>query len=293
MDQDPVLEIVRGAFTATVRPGLGGALVAFRRGGIDILKSGDVGSRDPLRMSSFPLVPYSNRIANGVFRWEGEQRRVPLNFGDHPHSLHGLGWQAEWEVAEHGDASIVLRHSHDGGPGWPWAYEAEQRVELGDDGLRATLSVTNRAADAGPFGLGFHPYFEAPPGTELKARLAKVWLADETCLPDRRAGGDWFGDWAEGASVHRDALIDHCFTGWDGTAEVIRPDLAAPVRLTASPELSNLHLYMPPGVRFFCAEPVSHMPDAINRTDTEPGERMQVLQPGETLSVWMRIELGA
>jgi aldose 1-epimerase len=48
---------------------------------------------------------------------------------------------------------------------------------------------------------------------------------------------------------------------------------------------------MPPGSSFFCAEPVSHMPDAINRSDADEGERMHVLQPGETLSVAMRIEL--
>ncbi len=284
-----ILELAFGDLTAGIRPGLGASLVSFRRRGADILRTGAQASDDPLMMSSFPLVPYSNRVAHGAFSWGGSQRRVPLNFGDHPHALHGLGWQAAWDVAEHAGASIVLRHAHDGGPGWPWKYEAEQRITLDERGLHASLSVTNRGNEPGPFGLGFHPYFEAPPGTRLKARLANVWLADETCIPSERARGDWFGEWSEGAPVARDSLIDHAFTGWDGHAEVIRPDIDCQVRLSASPELPNLHLYMPPGAAFFCAEPVSHMPDALNRAGAEKGERMHVLQPGETLSVWMRI----
>lgn len=283
------MQISSGDFTAAVRPELGGSLVSFRRAGVDILRAGE-GGTGPLDMASFALVPYANRIAHGRFDWAGSERRVPLNFGDHPHALHGLGWQAEWEVVEHEAARVVLRHVHDGGPGWPWAYEAEQEIIVSGRGLDARLSVTNRGDEAAPFGLGFHPYFEAPPGTLLRARVANVWLADETCVPERRVGGDWFGDWSEGASVRRDELIDHCFTGWDGSAEVVRPDLGS-IRLTASPELSNLHLYMPPGSSFFCAEPVSHMPDAINRVDANEGERMHVLQPGGTLSVAMRIEL--
>jgi aldose 1-epimerase len=241
-------------------------------------------------MASFPLVPYANRIAHGRFEWAGRELRVPLNFSDHPHALHALGWQAAWEVVEHEAERVLLRHGHHGGPGWPWAYDAEQQISLSKKGLEARLRVTNRGDEAAPFGLGFHPYFEAPPGTLLRTRVSNVWLADETCVPERRTGGDWFSDWSDGASVHRDELIDHCFTDWNGAAEVIRPDLGT-IRVTASPELSNLHLYMPPGSSFFCAEPVSHMPNAINRADADEGERMHVLEPGETLGVAMRIEI--
>ena len=284
------LRISHGDFTAGIRPKLGGSLVSFRRGPLDILRAGE-GGVGPLDMASFALVPYANRIAHGRFEWAGRERQVPLNFGDHPHALHGLAWQSTWEVAAQEPSTVLLRHSYDGGSGWSWAYEAERRISLDEMGLHATLSVTNRGDEAAPFGLGFHPYFEAPPGTQLRARVAHVWLADETCIPERRVSGNRFGDWSEGGSVHRDELIDHCFTGWNRTAEIIRPDFGT-ITLTASPELSNLHLYMPPGSAFFCAEPVSHMPDAINRPDADEGERMHVLQPGETLSVSMRIEVG-
>jgi aldose 1-epimerase len=242
--------------------------------------------------ANFALVPFANRIAHGTFAWAGVAHRIPLNFGDHPHALHGLGWQAAWNVESRSDHEAVLTHSNPGGNAWPWAYDAEQRLTLDEGGLTATLSVTSRAGEAAPIGLGFHPYFHAPLGTRLTASLASVWLAGETCIPTERAPADHFGDWSQGQSVARDILIDHAFSGWDGVAEVHRPDLAAPIRLTASGELSSLHLYMPPGEPFFCAEPVGNMPDALNRSEAGEGERMRSLAPGETLTVSMRIALG-
>ena len=292
LDDDGMLEIAVGSWTASVSPVVGGALASLRFGGVDILRPAARGSADPLQYSSFPLVPYCNRIAHGRFRWSGAEHELPLNFGDHPHTLHGLGWQDRWKVIERQPESIVLHHRHGGGPGWPWAYQAEQRIALGENGLSLELTVINLADERAPFSLGFHPYFEAPSGTILRTDVKNLWLADETCIPVQRVGGSHFGDWSKGDSVERNELIDHSFGGWSGLAEVVRPDLSQVIRLTASPELPNLHLYMPPGSSFFCAEPVSHMPDALNRPDADQGEGMQVLQPGETLTVWMRIEVG-
>ncbi len=286
-----VLNIGAGKWAASLLPDLGGALASLRFGDVDVLRPASAGVTDPLVASSFALVPYANRIAGGRFQFGGREYRVPLNFRDHPHALHGLGWQTRWEVADRSESSATLRHSHEGGSGWPWAYQAEQRVALSEEGLSASLSITNLADEPTPFSLGFHPYFEAPEGTLLKTSVSHVWLADETCIPERRVEGNWFGDWSTGQAVDREELIDHSFGGWDGSADVIRPDLPFLVRLTASPELRNLHLYMPPGERFFCAEPVGNMPDAPNRPDADESERLRVLQPGETLRASMEIRL--
>jgi aldose 1-epimerase len=52
------------------------------------------------------------------------------------------------------------------------------------------------------------------------------------------------------------------------------------LRLEAGPALRHLQVYTPPGQDFFCVEPVSHMPDAINH----PGHPMRVLAPGESFT---------
>ncbi|HEY0044127.1 MAG TPA: aldose 1-epimerase [Allosphingosinicella sp.] len=286
------LELRAGAWEAQLEPSLGGAVTTLRHEGTDILRPAPEGANHPLDAASFPLVPFANRIAHGRFAWAGTAHQIPLNFGEHPHALHGLGWQAAWTVESASPTQAVLTHSHPGGGAWPWPYDAEQRIVLDESGLSITLSVTNRAAEPAPVGLGFHPYFHAPQGTRLTASLESVWLADATCIPTGRAPADHFGDWSMGESVARAELIDHAFSGWDGDARIARPDLPAPIRLTASPELSTLHLYMPPGEPFFCAEPVGNMPDAPNRSEAGEGEAMRSLAPGEALAVSMRIAIG-
>ena len=49
---------------------------------------------DPLQFASFPLVPFSNRIADGRFEWDGEQIEIDPNFAPEPHAIHGVGWPA-------------------------------------------------------------------------------------------------------------------------------------------------------------------------------------------------------
>src|SRR5262245_27743880 len=54
--------------------------------------------RMPLDMSSFPLVPYSGRICDGRFSFQGRDIALPLNFLPEPHSIHGQGWLVPWKV---------------------------------------------------------------------------------------------------------------------------------------------------------------------------------------------------
>ena len=55
---------------------------------------------DPLTMASFPLVPFSNRIGGGRFRWDGADHRLPPSRLPDRHSIHGVGWRRAWRVAE-------------------------------------------------------------------------------------------------------------------------------------------------------------------------------------------------
>jgi aldose 1-epimerase len=60
------------------------------------------------------------------------------------------------------------------------------------------------------------------------------------------------------------------------------------VRMTAAPDFGFLHLYTPPGEVYFCAEPVSAIPNAVNQNDPA-AVGLRALAPGESASGWMRI----
>ncbi|MCW4462082.1 aldose 1-epimerase [Sphingomonas sp. BT-65] len=263
-------------------PALGGAIGALRHDGHDVLRPAPRGIADPLAAGCFPLVPYANRIAHGRFAFAGQEHQLPLNFGDHPHSLHGLGWQAAWTIAATGPDRATLAHTHDGGAGWPWAYRAEQRFTLAPERMRVELSLTNAADTPMPAGLGLHPYFPCDAETYLTFTAERVWLADETMLPTESAPAEAFGDWPATAPVAGTTLIDNAYDGWDGAAGIGQRWGGFAMRGEGA---RVLHLYRPPAADFFCVEPVSHLPDAINR------DGMDVLAPGATLRLAMTLSV--
>ncbi|MEO6218753.1 MAG: aldose 1-epimerase [Sphingomonas sp.] len=263
-------------------PALGGAIGALRYQGADILRPTPEGATDPLQSACFPLAPYANRIAGGRFSFGGRDLQLPLNFGDHPNSLHGTGWQRGWTATEAGTSKAVLALTHDGGDGWPWAWHAEQIFALDEAGLSVTLTLTNKSRERMPAGIGLHPYFAIQPGTKLRLNTERAWLTDDLQIPSEPVPADHFGDWASGASIAEAGFIDHSYEGWDGVATLDTGDRI--VRVTAE-GARDLHLYHPEGESFCCLEPVSHLPDAFN----QPDGVFDILAPGEARVLVMRV----
>lgn len=282
-DDDRII-LRAGALEAALSPSLGGALLWFAADGADLLRRTPDGATDPLETASFALVPYANRIAHGCFTFDGVTCQLPLNFGDHPHSLHGFGWQTGWTAIETSARHATLVHAHGGDAGWPWAYRAEQKVVLTESRLSMSLTISNEGERPMPAGLGFHPYFAADEATRLQFDAGSLWLSTPDMLPEREAPADALGDWSRAAAVLGDSLIDNVYGGWSGVARVERGD---GLNLVLTGEGAEwLHVYRPPDFAFFCLEPVSHMPDAINRGG------MAVVAPGQQMTVGMTIAVG-
>jgi aldose 1-epimerase len=281
-----MLALRSGGAVLDLLPEVGGAIARFAVGGIDILRPAPAGTHDVLQTGCFPLVPFANRIANGTFAFAGETIRLPRNFGDHPHALHGQGWQSAWTVRAQATGSAVLSFDHPAGD-WPWDYAAEQAFSLEPDALRIDLTVINRSARAMPLSLGFHPYFPRSPQTVIRAEVAGVWLADATCIPTAPAGPAHFLALSSDASLAGAPFVDHCHFGWRGSAIIDQPGRT--LHLSASPELAFLHLYVPQNAGFFCVEPVSAMPDAFNRNAPAALTGQRAIAPGDSLCATMSL----
>lgn len=271
-----MITLASGDTTLVVLPELGATIQRFRVDGVDVLRVGRPDLGDPLEMSSFPLVPWCNRIEHGRFEWNGRLVDVggtPLVGEDH--GLHGHGWLWKWDVAERHDDRLVVEYLHPAGR-WPWRYRARQELQVEDRRLTAILSVTNLSDTVMPTALGFHPYFERP--ARLTANVDGMWTGEDI-IPDHWEEHDSF----RGVQVDR-TEFDNTFTGWDGRAFI---DIQAG-RVELSSDLPFLHLFTPPGRGFFCAEPTGAAPGALNH-----GSRGGVeVAPGESLSTTMRLTLG-
>jgi aldose 1-epimerase len=271
-----MLALHAGDASVALAPELGGSILGWTRGGVPLLRHASpraVAPGDVQEMAAFPLVPYSNRIAHGRFDFAGGAYRLALNFGDSPHSIHGVGWQRAWRVTNVARDAATLTLSHASDAGWPFAFTAEQHFHLTATALHVALAITNRHTLPAPAGLGLHPFF--PRGTAtLCFHADAVWRNTADMLPSERTNvpPDW--DHSGGRAVG-DLALDNCFEGWDGSAVLTWADRR--ITIAATDCFRHLVVYTPPGQSYFCVEPVSHMNDAINRGG------MHVQEPGDTL----------
>jgi aldose 1-epimerase len=275
-----------GGLRLAFDPVLGGAITSLTHDGQDLLRPTPDGATDVLETACFPLVPYANRVADGRFSFGGRTAALSRNMAGQAHPLHGDGWRGAWQVEARGGDFATL-HFEPGTTEWPWRYRARQTFRLRPDGLTVELAVTNLDNAPGPFGVGFHPYFPHSATARLTACTTGVWRSSADLLPVELTPA---APWAGGAAVRTERLLDHCHTGWAGSARIDLGPGRPSLDLTASPDLRWLHVFAPPTEDFFCVEPVSHAPNAVNMADPQ-AHGVRVLAPGETLSAWMRLDL--
>jgi len=289
--------LAAGAARVVIAPLTGGAIASFALGGIDILRPTAPGSTDVRAHACYPLVPYSNRIANAQFAFAGHTFALARNFGDHPHSIHGVGWQRPWTVAARDatSARLVLEHTaaDEAARAWPWPFRATQSIALRGDETAATLVLRLTLANTGdaafPFGLGWHPFFVRRKASRLAFHADGVWQTDAARLPLALQPALPDGPFEPARDPGADT-IDNVFTDWEGAAMLDDGGRHVAATLLADRAASFLVVYAPQGAAFVALEPVTHMTDAFNhaaRGASHTGTR--TLGPGRAFSCTMEI----
>jgi aldose 1-epimerase len=197
---------------------------------------------------------------------------VPNSLTD-PLPIHGSAWQQPWQVVSKTPNDVVLQLDSTE----PFAYCARQRFHLDKGKLSIELSVTHLAEHAAWHGLGLHPYLPRSAGTRLQAKAGQVWLCDTTRLPTGLSAlpAEW--DFQQPKALPQ-TLVDNGFCNWDGHCLIQQPDLGYELECQATGSDYYL-LYCPPGLGFFCIEPVSH-PVNAHHLPSRPGLRL--LEQGQS-----------
>jgi aldose 1-epimerase len=275
-----VIELQAGPLRLALRPDLGGCVAGLWHGTQPVLHSFDPAQLSGPRPSAcFPLVPYSNRIGQRRFHWQGQDIELAANV-DEPNTLHGVGWQRPWEVLSADATQAELRYAHHADAFWPFDFEARQRFELTPQALRLRMSVRNTGERVQPLGFGWHPYFTKRPGCRLQARVSQRWEPDPTLLPVRRVAEDGL----DGDVTLMD--YDNVFEGWDGVALVSAP----PFSVRLSSDQPYLVVFAKAVRDHFCVEPVSHLNNAIQQADPE-AHGLRAVAPGQEIAGWMNLDI--
>lgn len=265
----------------TLAPATGGSIVNWtvRAGGQPLLRPSDahaISTGLPGKLGCYPLAPWSNRIAEGGFDNPGGWLALAPNSLTDPLPIHGSAWQQVWQVVSQAADEVVLEMACD----TPFAYRAEQRFGLENGELSITLRVTHLADKPAWHGLGLHPYLPRTAGTRLQAKASQVWMSDASKLPTGLAPvpPDW--DF-QALKPLPEGLVDNGFCHWDGHCLIEQPDLGYTLECQATGGDYFL-LYCPPGLGFFCIEPVSH-PVNAHHLPGRPG--LKLLAQGQSAAL--------
>jgi aldose 1-epimerase len=281
------LTLAHGADRCDILAHVGGSIGAWSVGGQPMLRAASaagIAARDPFRMASFPLVPYSNRIGNANFEWDGRHIALARNFPPEPHAIHGVGFERPWVCSARTADSVLLTLFHQPDENWPWAFEARQRITIADRELMLDLTAINLAPRPVPLGFGHHPYFPQS-GARLAFRARGVWLVGDDGLPSERVKPSGRFDFSQATPVDQ-AEVDHCFTGWTGPARIAWPGKPLELDVSGSWTLPSAVVCIRNGADGFCFEPVPHINNALNMPEREPA--MPIIAPGKAFSATVR-----
>lgn len=163
--------------------------------------------------------PWPNRLADGVYNWDGRKYQAPINEADRHTALHGLVDTQLWELTELSQTGVVLHLKIPAGEAYPSDVELTVEYNLDDDGLHTTVTATNSGHTSAPFGVCPHPYLlagDAPLNEWTLEVPAESFLevTEDRLLPVDLASVDGHSFDFRQAKVIGNIELDHAFTNF-------------------------------------------------------------------------------
>jgi aldose 1-epimerase len=249
--------------------------------------------------ASYLLVPWSNRIAAGRFRFRTRDYELRINSPDGT-AMHGVVKDYSWLVqrADRTRITAIFDAARSTGVNFPFAFSVWAEFALDGPRFVHRLSIRNDGRIPMPAGLGHHPYFQrglvsADDDVVLQIPCAAYFPADK-CIPTGPAAPvDARLDFRRARSIGSQ-FIDDCLTQRIVGEPVLfsYPRANIQVALDADELFRQFVMYAPVGKSFFAVEPVTNANDGFNLYDRGvAGSGVLVLEPGEEKTVSFALEV--
>lgn len=256
------------------------------------------------------LFPFPNRIRKGQFAWNGKNWQIPVDQVPNDgagHAIHGFCLDRPWRIIQQSAETVtgefrLSREAPDRFPWWPGDPQIRVQYSMQGAALLAEITVSNPGDEAFPWGFGTHGYFRVPLTSASRAADCTVFAPCqqlwelESCLPtgQRLPVPD---DINLADSPYFDTLkVDTVFTGVELEGQHLvcrildeRAGLLMEQRCHA--DFREIVAFTPPWSRSICLEPYTCVTDAINLQHQGINAGLQVLQPGQIWTGWIRLEV--
>ncbi|WP_053976185.1 aldose 1-epimerase [Mangrovimonas xylaniphaga] len=254
------------------------ALINLRTGGtLDVLElegAKIISNEGALPFASSVLFPFANRIAKGQYTFEGETYQLKKGAVDPNNAIHGLIYDKEFDIVNQEvtseKAMATLRYEQtEPQEGFPFLYAVELTYAVSNSELTLIVDVENIGAQAFPFTLGWHPYFESSNLGEshLLMDCKGKLKVDALMIPVEKEALQFPSELQIG-----EQQFDDCFLLGDTTVGFKTPDYHIAIATTSKE--NYLQVYTPPGRKAMAIEPQTGPANSFNS-----GMGLQTLQP--------------
>jgi aldose 1-epimerase len=232
--------------------------------------------------SSF-LFPFPGRTAGGNYEYRGIKYQLPSNESGRNNAIHGFIAEAPFKLIKQNlgdkEASIVFQFEYDGTyPGFPFPAQLNVTYKLSANQLEVKVSVINTGTSTFPFGLGWHPYFEAEnlTASTLKFDTSQQLTVDENQIPSGTKPNEFKTTIGE-QELDDGFILNGATVTFNSTLYDMQMNVEAK-------DHNYLQLYTPPKRTSIAIEPMTCEPNVLNS-----GNGLLELAPDESFE-W-RIQL--
>jgi len=246
--------------------------------------------------ASFLMVPWSNRIRDGQFRFNGTNYQLG-NLKSDGTAMHGDVRSREWtiEYADEREIRLSINSTEQQNVNFPFHFKAEVEYKLDEANFVTTLKLKSLDERDFPAGFGFHPYFVRGDNVQVKIpcdmnyemKHALPTTGIPQALPDEL-------DFRELRALD-EREIDDVFTSRidNQHAQIVYPDWNLQLNYHADDRFKHFILFTPIDKPFFALEPITNANDGFNLYDRGIAETgVFLLKPNQEKqgTTWLKIK---
>jgi len=239
------------------------------------------------------MIPFPNRIEDGVYTFRGARYTLPINFPSQHHAIHGLMSNQVLDLVEAASdgasGHVALEYDFSGKfDGYPFDLVARVRTLLKRGGLVVETEAENIGQGPLPLGDGWHPYFRFGDRTDVdswelrsparsRVEMGERLIPTGELTPTDGTDHDFSEMRAIGEMDLDNVYTDLVFRRGTTTTELRNPDLGRTIKVWQDDVYKYLVIFTPPGENRNCVaiEPMTCNTNAFNNQ-----QGLMMLEPG-------------
>lgn len=301
----PIVKTLENAYWQVgILPETGGS-VAYGRvrhgdGWADVLRpTAEADYSDASRTASFIMLPWANRIKDGLLRFHEDEYQLEVSADDGT-ARHGDVRKRAWTFMPSTPDRIRLRirSADQDNVNFPFRFSAAADYWLDGRDFVMRIAIVNEDVRAIPVGYGHHPYFVRPAEPNAPRVIipcAAYFELDEgalaTAAPVPVAEGT---DYRAGLPLEDDLACLLTAREGDQPARIAYPGWGIEIGIHADDIFAHYMLYTPPEGDSFALEPQTNANDGFRlHAEGIAGTGVIELGPGQESSGLIRLRLEA